>query len=245
MKPFMESEQPETVGGRIPRWITIASFVLVLLTFAVMLVHMVRVVFFSKKEEENSESKKKPPSDEVVFKNLSIFTPGVSARSVRDLSAHNNNPKLVFFVSSKCTKCDMLLMEWTALHRSLPILLKPGKNIDLLRVNLTEDAQDETPLGDTIGIGSVVPTVGLLKNGTWESFVQCDTFTMEGWVGFMKKQLPDYFPGAPSVPNGTKVIQPSSEGDVMMGDVCTERSGFEGDNDCGEDDADSVHSAFM
>ncbi len=244
----MDGVETETTMGRIPRWITISSFILVLLTFAVLLVHMVRVVFFNKKVEGGGEeSKKNPPSNEVVFKNLSVFTPGVSARSVRDLSAHNNNPKLIFFMSSKCTKCDMLLMEWTALHRSLPILLKSGeKTIDLLRVNLSEDAQDETPLGDTLGIGSVVPTIGLLKNGTWESFVQCDAFTMEGWVGFIKKQLPDYFPS--TAPIGTNVTHPSSEGEVMMGDVCTDNTGFVGEDEHGgeeDDEGDSVHSAFV
>lgn len=173
-----------------PAWVTVASFVLVILTFTLMFIHCIKVMFYSK--EVAPPPPTKPTPEKQLVQSLSKFTAEANARSVRDISTHST-PLFVLFTTPSCLSCATLFVEWTALHRCLPVLLNPKKRVDLLRVDLSEDVEGVPGLGEKLGFGSVVPTVGLLVDGTWDTFVQCDRYTFEEWVGWLRSKLPQSF----------------------------------------------------
>ena len=187
---FFECDN-ESMTSSTQYWVTVASFVLVILTFTMMFIHCIKAMFYSEKVSPPPPKTTLTPEGQLV-QCLSKFTAQANARSVRDISTHRT-PLFVFFTSPSCLACSTLFVEWTALHRCMPVLLSPDKKVDLLRVDLSEDVDGLPSLGDKLGFGSVVPTLGLLKDGTWDTFVQCDRYTFEEWVGWLRLQLPSHF----------------------------------------------------
>lgn len=167
-----------------------------LLSLLVVALVVVAVVFFMKQlrkvQQGNSESAEFEQAGgeangggSTRADQMKLFS-ALAAQS-RHLGGDEPVPERAFFMVSKadCPSCAMLYSEFAAFDRLLPFLITPGKSLPVLRVPYEQHIQFVRDMGV-----DAVPSF-ILKDGT--SYKECSDFSIEEWVAFIRKELPDLF----------------------------------------------------